>query len=369
MAGLLLGLIPAVGEAATTIGLGVSEATGSTFLGTAAQGTFLGSVASAANQVGSQVVDTIFGTGTTENFETKAQQTFSQLLKTGYLTGNTNSNEIVKNLISKDVDIPKEISGFVNTVGDGIKNNPESDPTDIIKNVSESSPLFWYLGNQLLEVTSNFVVPNDELYLQVASIYDASNFYNTLTQFDVETQKYYYTDEIGNQVTWDLAWNTYRPIPTLFGVYVGYSSRNNDYPLRYVDSNGVTRESILDRISMSHDEDYKIIGLFSKFADYKLIARIQAQKENMTLPNERQVANVAVSYFSTLGNITRKFFGVGEDTEALVKKIYREIKNEEISDEQVQEDFNTASQAIYTQSSGSTSQLLSFINGLEIQLN
>lgn len=367
MAGILISMLPVVTEAAAAGGLAVTELTGSAAVGTAVEGGLLGAAATAVNNAATTLVDSVFGQGTVSGFEDKAQKAFNDLVKTGYFTNNTNTNDIVKTLINKDVNVPKEFSGFVTALGDGIKNNPTSSPSEIVKSVSESSPFFWYLGTQILEITSNFVVPTDALYQQVAATFTADNFYDKLTQFDPDTKQFYFADETGSRVYWDLDWNTYTVVPPMFGTYVGYSSPNNDFPLRYTDSAGRLRESVLDSIAMSHDSDYKLIGLFSKFADYKLIARIQAQKDKMTLPNEREVANVAVSYFSTLGNITRKFFGVGEDTEALIKKVYREIKGLEVSDDQIQQDFNAASADIY--SGTGSNELLSFINSLEIQLN
>lgn len=367
MAGILISMLPVVTEAAAGTGLAVAELTGSTVIGGAAEGAVIGAAATAVNQAATTIVDSIFGQGTVSGFEDKANKAFQDLRNIGYFTNNTDAGDIVKALVPKDVNVSKEFSGFVTAVGDGIKNSPTSSPSDVVKSVSEQSPFFWYLGSQVLEITANFVVPTDPLYAQVAATYNADGWVDKLTQFDPEAQQYYFTDEAGSRVYWDLSWNTYTVVPPMFGTYVGYSSPNNDFPARYTDSTGRLRESVLDSIAMSHDSDYKLIGLFSKFADYKLISRIQAQKDKMTMPNEREVANVAVSYFSTLGNITRKFFGVGEDTEALIKKVYREIKGLEVSDDQIQQDFNTASAEIY--SGASSNELLSFINGLEIQLN
>lgn len=367
MAGILISMLPVVTEAAAGTGLAVAELTGSAAVGSAAEGAVIGAAATAVNQAATTIIDSVFGQGTVSGFEDKANKAFQDLLKTGYFTNNANTNDIVKSLVPKDVDVSKEFSGFVTAVGDGIKNSPTSSPSDVVKSVSEQSPFFWYLGTQVLEFTANFVVPSDPLYQQVAAVYTAEGWYDKLTQFDPESRQYYFTDEAGSRVYWDLSWNTYVVVPPMFGTYVGYSSPNNDFPARYTDSTGRLRESVLDSIAMSHDSDYKLIGLFSKFADYKLISRIQAQKDKMVMPNEREVANVAVSYFSTLGDITRKFFGVGEDTEALIKKVYREIKGLEVSDDQIQQDFNTASAAIY--SGASSNELLSFINNMDITLN
>jgi len=369
MSGLLIGMLPVVTETATAVGSGVAEFTGSELIGGAARAGVLGTIANEGDSLATGAIDTIFGQGTVSGIEEKINKTFQDVLKTGVLSGIndgisfTDEKQIVKNLIKNDIKIPQEVGKFISEVGTVIKNDPNTVVDDVVKQVSKQNPLFYYLGS-LLDFTSGLVIPNNELYREVSAVYNANNFYDKLTIF--ENGVYSFNDETGNKVYWDTAWNTYTPIPPLFGTYVGYSSPNNDFPLRYNDENGRLRESVLDSIAMSHDQDYKTISLFSKLADYKLISRIQAQKDKMILPNEREVANVAVNYFSTLGNITRKFFGTDESEEALLKKLYRDIKGIEVTDEQIQNDFQEVSQVVYSESSN---ELVDFINSLEIQIN
>lgn len=129
------------------------------------------------------------------------------------------------------------------------------------------------------------------------------------------TGGFHFVDETGKLVSWEYPkWNTYIPIPPMYGTWVGYKSPNNRLPA----INSLGKADILDQIAMGHDIDYHQTnhGVFSQEADWKFISRLLHQYPKMN-STQKMIAKIALKWFTTGGHLARYFFGPEKENETI----------------------------------------------------
>jgi len=376
----ILGAIAGIGEFAGTSAL---EATGSAaaeqIAGSTAAGAVASEVENALDTAVGSVVDTLFGSNA---YETKKKQLYSSIDEAkalGLFTDNVGGErEILQTIRDSNYtedELINEIHNFGRDFAEEVVNNKIdlNIPIDqngsldgILAQLSQQSPVYYYLVNKLLDKSGNLVVPTDEEYQKVAAVYNgkSNNFTEQIakTEFDGVNTHWIEYDETGQKYEWifPLMNLGYTPMKSLWGVYCGLASPNNTYPLRSI-INGRVVESFLDKCSFYHDIDYGRYGNFSLLADQKMISRIAQNKDKLVFPGEELMANVAVNWFSTLGNVMRKIMG-DQEPDPIIKDLFKDVYGQEVGD---LSKFRNA-QVSY----GSVnSQLLSLINNLEIELD
>ena len=153
----------------------------------------------------------------------------------------------------------------------------------------------------------------------------------------MEGTEFYSVDETGKEWVWKYPiYNNYQNIVPIWGVYTGINSPNNSLPIAgnitAEDGTVFTKQSYLDRIAFQHDAMYHDLGTFNKFSDYVLISRISQNMDKMIFQGERETAQVALNYFSTLGTVVRKIYG-DNVSKGIIDDLYTDVYNIEITKE------------------------------------
>jgi hypothetical protein len=176
--------------------------------------------------------------------------------------------------------------------------NPNSSNQSLADAISREFPALQYLINPIFNSTSGTTQPTDAEYNQIASVYNGKSL---RTEDVVETvdakgfKIFSIKDEKGEIQSWTTQWNTYKTVPTIYGIWTGINSRNDFKPI-----------SLLDTFAMLHDISYRKMGSFHKKSDYALLARISQNMDRMIL-YERPYAKIALQYFTNAGHILRYF--------------------------------------------------------------
>ncbi len=356
----LLGAIPIIGEVALEIGTAIGEYVGSETVGKIATGAVVGAVGNIADKGVNAVLEK---TGINDTVE---QAKLIMKIRSGNFT----NEEIIKMMRTRSHnENAKDISKFVKevstkSVGDSVPN--------ILEKIKLTNPVYYLLASKMMDLTHDFVLPNDEEYQKVSSVYDGSVFFKN----DVvkkEDGNFHGITEKGELVWKYPEYNNYTVIPSLWGYWVGISSINNEVPI-YANYEDLVVQSQLDKIAFAHDVLYHDNGLFNKFADYVLISYIDAgiKQGIFVLPNELETAKIARTYFSTLGILVRKIYGddvskgliegLLPDTDKLKEVFIEEFKKTDyISSEAVGVSDNVTSPA--------EQELLELINNLTFELD
>jgi hypothetical protein len=324
----LLGLVPEFLAGAEAVGVGVTEATGSSIAGSAVQGAVVGQAGNVANEAGSSLfskgVDKIFGEGTAESLSKKAHKA-AQLGSSfyDYTTEGTYGSDPTKiDPLTQAVNINrpkpenvckgeqhadaresgKDLGTFISKTATEMSFAEPGDNviSTIYTKVFGTNPLLAYLAGPLEKFQAGLTLPTNERYLEIAKTYNGKNltFENVLETINSDgTKDYSAKDETGVVYTWFGKWNTHKVVPPIWGTWTGINSPNNTKPV-----------SLLDLFAFFHDIDYKLYGNFNEQADYKLLARVYNNLDRMG-PNERQIALTTVKYFSTIGAAARTYAG------------------------------------------------------------
>jgi hypothetical protein len=378
MAGALLaGALPFVSEIGFGTGAAVAEATGSSLLGSAVTGGIFGTIGNEIEKGSSLIINKIFGAETTDKIKNEAFKSLETAKALGLFGGNAMQNrEIIKNLAT--MDNSQIISGltdygerfteeYVNKAGG-------TTVSDIIFNLAKANPLFYYISSKLLEKTSAFVLPLDDPdYIAVSQVYDGSGLYNQMGVMSSEGE-ISMIDETGKRIVWKYPeYNDYPVVPAIYGTWVGMNSYNDQIPL-----NDGVNVSLMDTLAFLHDCSYLSperggYGVFNKFGDMQLLSRYNALKDKFTFDeNEKFVADLAANWFSTLGFIMRELFGNDPNNESVVRGLYKETFDVDLTAENVEalkeEVKNEASRSVGGLSS-QEQNLVSMINNLEISID
>lgn len=375
----LLGLLAGVGEAVSVAG---AEASGSSVIGevvgSAVTGAIGSQITNLADNAVSTVVDTIFGANAYENKKKQFYESIDEAKAIGLFSGDIgNEREVLQKIRDSNYthnELINKIHNFAHDFSDEVskKNinisgpiNENSSIGDIMAKLSQANPIYYYLSNKLLESTTEITIPqNDPEYQAIAAVYNGKGLYDQFvkTSFDGTNNVFSIINEEGETVFWNTSYNTYTPIPTLYGFWTGINSINNQSPLRgYV--NGVIRESWLDKCAFMHDISYHDNSSFNKTGDYQLISRLSQNMDLLVLPGEKQVALIAVSYFSSLGALTRKLMGPVE-TEPIVKDLFQDVYNINVTSDDLATYINHKRVPIDT-----NAHLVNLINSLEIEMD
>lgn len=364
--------LPLVSEASAAIGIAAAEITGIEAAGGIAAGVVLSQAGGAIESGISSGVDYIFGSGAYDNTLNSAKQVFEDSKElfnkfSNSLSFDQSTNQQALNLkeasdLLKKYNIgPREVNHQISQyttdlTEELLKNGIDlSDPqlldnnsnvANIIRIIGALNPINYYISSKLLSKISELVIPNDPDFQLIYNKYNGKGLYNQNT--NVNDRGFTLVDENGDAMTWRYDWNNHRVIPPIWGVFCGLNSPNNKGPIRgKVTVNGTEeiRDSYLDKISMLHDIDYHFMP-FSKWADYKLISRADQGKNLFIFPNELETANVAISYFSTLGQIARNIYGDPKSEEMFSKLRPVQAPNEQAPNEQAPNTQESTEQSI-----------------------
>jgi len=271
----------------------------------------------------------------------------------------------------------------------GIENN-KSNVSKILNTLSRVNPFYAYLASKVSDKLTDFFAPDDPGYLKVASTYNGVGLYDRnmiLEDLGAGNYEFSIIDEAGGRVVWKFPeYNTYTVVPPLYGTWTGINSPNNSLCLSGT-VNGVAVQSYLDKIAFMHDVGYHDLGSFNEFSDYQLISRALYGKENglFIFPGEAAAANVAISYFSTLGKLMRKMFGPGAEAggvqgpsgvveKSIVAEAVSEISGVEVSEDIIKTELVDAVRSIKTSYGSETVGTGNFalrtaLDNLEVQIN
>jgi len=376
----LLGILGGLGEIAAT---STVEATGSTVLGDAASTAVNSQVAGFVNDTIdgalSGVIDTIFGSNKYEDAKKSFYSSIEEAKAIGLFTGDiSQEKEVLQKIKDSNYtqsDLINEVHNFAHDFSDsvskrGIDLNVPIDENsllgDLFAKLSQTSPVYYYLTNKLLDKSAGLIVPTDDPeYQAVAAVYNGTGLYDQFTRinYDGSNTIFSIVDEAGEIQKWVYpAYNNYTVVSPLYGRWVGINSPNDGPPISGFVS-GRIRESFLDKIAMMHDISYKNWGSFNKKGDYQLISRASQNKDKFVLPGEEVVANIAINYFSSLGAVTRKLMGPTEE-QPIIKDLFKDVYGQEVSTEQLQKFIGTK-----VSYGDPRDQLASLINNLEIELD
>jgi hypothetical protein len=162
-----------------------------------------------------------------------------------------------------------------------------------------SNPLLAYLMPSVAKFQTSMVLPTNEEYKQIASVYNGKNldWRNVLTKQVGNYTTFSAKNEVDEVITWSTEWNNHTVVPPLFGTWVGINSPNNKPP-----------SSLLDLFAFFHDYSYHVYGNFNQKGDYELISRTFQNLDRMS-GSEREIALTTVKYFSTIGAAARAYAG------------------------------------------------------------
>jgi len=373
-------ILGAIAELGGFVGGSVVEATGSEALGQLAGGAVAGEITSrvegAIDTATSSIIDSIFGPQVYENKKKQFYNSLEEAKSLGLFSENIGNESAILQTIKDsnytENDLINQIHNFSHDFSDELSkkgetlNGPIDDNStagDILAKLSQINPVYYYLVNKLLDKSGELVVPqNDPEYEAIAKIYNGKGQYSSLAkqEFDGTNMIFSEVNEIGELDIWKYPeYNNYTVVPSLWGVYTGINSVNNQVPLRGI-VNGRVVDSFLDAAAFRHDCSYFYRGSFNKFGDYQLISRISQNKDKLVFPGEALIANIAVNYFSTLGALMRKMMGPEEET-PIIKELFADL---EISEPDLNKAINT--KVIY----GSTqNQLANMLLNLELELD
>lgn len=324
--GLIVSAIPEVVEAAAAFGEAVAELTGSTYAGAAADYGAQRGINSVIDDKVRALVDSIFGQGFYDSVNRKiddvekialggfAMSKNDPLGLSAYedLMGLPHKGEKAK---GKQGLNPKDAARFAHRMAEELSKDPgfsvieqRFEPSVLnkaLESIINSDPQMKEMVLPLVYHLSNYVVPTNEDYRRIASVYNGdfepNSAFETPNAFQI-------IDETGTINTWQKEWSgQYVQVPPLYGIWTGISSPNDSLPQPVI--NG--QRSYLDSVSMMHDIDYHHTNhsSFSYFSDMKMISRLSQNKDRLTQPNELFYASVAINYFATLGSITRVLLG------------------------------------------------------------
>ena len=414
-----MSFIPFVAETAGAVGSVVGTETGSALLA----GVASSAVVKGAESITSNIVDSIFGPNTFENLETSINELYGKTqklgsdinkIKTSVETGERITGQDISTLKTSKEEFSntaiviglsqfaKDFSHLVSQSDHDPLNQNTSFITNILNNLSKINPLYAYLSSKFLNGVSDFVIPTNEEYLKVSRIYNGQGLYdqNMTTEKIGSNFDFSLIDETGTKIIWKYPFdNSSVVIPALYGVYVGLNSPNNSSVLSGT-IDGKFVESFLDKIAFFHDVSYLPkekggYGAFNATGDYALISRIEYGRQNnlFIFPGELEYANIALSYFSTLGAVMRKLFGDPNITpklgstasisgivkqpskEPLIKEIISEVYNVQventidIANKVVQETRNIPTSYGSSEIGSSNFALRNLLNNLEIELS
>lgn len=403
-----MSFIPLVAETASAVGSFIGEETGSSLLGAIATSE-VGKKTNELIESGSKsFVDSIFGPGTFENLESSISQTYSsgkalaediynvrdQVESGQFGREQLNKLENDKEAFNKTgvvrgiSEFSKDLSHLVSTGGynaldstNSVIVNNQSIIANVLNTLARVNPFYSYLASKFNDKLSDFVIPTSEDYLKVASVYNGQGLYLQKMKLESFGSGYEFSilDEIGTPVIWKYPeYNNYTVVPPVYGTWTGINSPNNSLCLSG-SQGGQEVESFLDKIAFMHDVGYHDLGSFNEFSDYQLISRANYGRQNglFIFPGELATAQVAISYFSTLGSLMRKMFGTTNDksSEPMIKEILTEtVKLSEVSIEEVKQSVTDTVKSIPTSHGSdivgnSNFELVSLINNLEISLN
>lgn len=364
----LIPLIPVVTETATTIGVTATELTGSQAIGTAVTGGIISQVGQTLNEGLNTVVegttDYLFGEGSFEWFKDSIYEKYEDAKDLLFIdpTNEEQVNQYIKKNIKNNEDISKNVANFTNDLTVQLNKTQSLDNStiaNILNNLKKTNPVYFYLADKLMSKIGDFVIPKDEDYIKISQIYNGNGlFEQNVKERPIQGgAEFYSVDETDKEWVWKYPEynSTYTPIPALYGIFVGISSPNNRLPLgsylqKDIVPDGFTAspediqgeltwyQSYLCRIAFQHDIMYHDLGNFNKFADYVLIARIENGLTNnkFIYEGEKETAQVALNYFSTLGNVVRKIYG-DTTSEGIIKNLYSDVYDVVLDNEQIEE--------------------------------
>lgn len=364
------------------------EATGSATVSEAIGNTVAGSIAAEVSNVvdtaTSTIVDTIFGANAYENKKKEFYSTIEEAKAIGLFSGDISSEQEVLQHIRDsnytESELLNQVHNFAHDFSEEIAKSDvnlaiplseNSSAGDILAKLSQENSVYYYLASNFLE--KDLEVPQDDpMYQEISSIYNGTNngFSTQIakTTYDGQNTIWSEVDEVGQQYSWYFPlMNNYSPKPAAFGVYVGISSPNNNYPLRGL-INGKVVESFLDKCAFFHDIDYSLYGMFDKKSDYKLISRISQNMDKMVFPGEQLAAQIAIKYFTSLGNVVRKMMGSSEP-DPIIKKLFKDVYNQELTNEKLDTYINVPIVYGSNKSEAVNTQLINLINNLELELD
>lgn len=424
-----MSFIPFVVEGASYLGSLAAEETGSAAVGGAVSSGIVSEAGKVVESGTKSFVDSIFGDGTFDNLEKHVSDLYGTTktlagdivgIEQSVEDGNLGSDQINKlnqdtknfqngHIVKATTEFVKDFSHLVSTGDYNALDDPSNEiitnNTSVISGVMDTlsrvNPFYAYLVSKFGDKLTDFVIPTNEDYQKVASVYNGVGLYDQMMQLEQTFDGYEFSliDEAGIKQVWKYPeWNTYPVIKPIWGVYTGLNSPNNALCLSG-SQNGKNVESFLDKIAFLHDVGYHELGSFNITSDYQLISRAKYGKDNglFIFPNEAAIANVACSYFATIGSLTRRLFGdnavsqnvvnvgvnaaqVQTDSNAkeapLIHEIVQEIHGETLTtndvadlQQQVKDTIKSSSSMIGSETVKSTNfALVSALNNLEIIL-
>lgn len=399
-----LAALPLIGEVAAEVGITTTEITGSSTLGTAAQGGVLAEAGKVVNDASKSAVDLVFGEGSYDSVKNYVEDNYTKLKNEAALVSNLNQtgdqNAFIKKyteekrkeqaakekqLSDKTNKAPlsegtskfiKDFSGLASTGNYDLHN--EIEHTNFLQSALDTmariNPLYALISSKISNRLTDFVIPNNPEYKRVSSIYTGAGLENV----KLNGSFFSLTDETGAQQVWFKNYNNYAVVSPIFGIWCGINSSNNSLPLTGI-IDGKEHQSYLDKISYAHDVGYHDLGSFNEFSDYQIISRAKYGIDNnlYVFPGEEVIAKTAIAYFSTLGSMMRMFFGPGKNElkTPLITEIHNEVypDDEPISPELINVIQETVTQEVKNNAVGNmatNSLALQYaLQNLEVQLD
>lgn len=185
-------------------------------------------------------------------------------------------------------DLSKLIFDHTNEMVNGLN------PADAIIKVIGTDPKRYALAKVLESFYNKSKKP--DLYTQINKVYNGVNLNFPYVKYYLEDgiKVFYWYDEVGTYH--QLKENTGIVIPSIYGVFGGLSSPNNNLPIDLADS-----------FFCMHDESYSL-EMFSETGDYQLISRLTNNMSRLN-PNYTKFYKATIIYFSTVGNTIAKLKG------------------------------------------------------------
>lgn len=184
--------------------------------------------------------------------------------------------------------------------------NGEVDPVESLKNTIGTDANKTRLTVRLTDFYANKSLPDSEIYKSIANVYNGKNLqYPFIRGKIVDGVKvFYWKDEVGDY--FEMKQNLGFVLPSIYGVFGGPYSINNQFP-----------EDLADSFFCMHDQSALKGILGNVRGDYQLVSRLSQNKDRL---NQESMAffNSTIAYFSIMASTWLKLKGSLSD-DILVK--------------------------------------------------
>ncbi len=197
-------------------------------------------------------------------------------------------------------EVAKLITDHTSAIAESVALNNRLNPEDtLVKTIGTDSSKLT-LAQRLSDYYANKSLPTSDYYNSIANTYNGKNLVYPFIYYEWDNitlhqtppgplKKFIWNDETGTRHELVQS-HDITVLPSLYGIFGGPSSINNNYPI-----------DLLDSFFCMHDNSYDKEGFASIRGDFQLVSRLTQNKDRLNQTSLTFI-NSTIAYFSTIAN-------------------------------------------------------------------